>query len=126
MAAQRRRLVAGLCLILVAGFWAAIASEAEEAPRAQINLSIVAKAESALTGAVVKDPQGTEIGRVQGLTRGSDGEIKTVQIARTGGSQGGGVIALDARPMVYLPKDNAIVTPVSRATTDKLPPISQK
>jgi hypothetical protein len=126
MAARRRKLIAGICLAFTVGVWAAIASQAEEAkPQAQINLSIVSKAETSLSGATVRDRQGAEIGRVHGLTRGVDGEIKTVQVARTESGRANGVIALDARDMVYLPQENAILTPVNRATAATLPAISQ-
>lgn len=93
--------------------------------RAALGLSEVDRAESTLTTATVKDRRGAELGRVHGVTRGADGEIKTVQVTMAAGGEGPAdderIIVLDARGAIYLPQSNEIRTSVTRAQARTMP-----
>ncbi len=56
-------------------------AEPQEKHQGAVELSQVDKPESTLATAKVRDRQDAEIGAVHGMTRGVDGEIKTVQVA---------------------------------------------
>jgi hypothetical protein len=75
----------------------------------------------------VEDREGVELGTVHGLTRGADGEIKTVQVALADPGHKGrsGVVALDAQSMVYLPQPRVIQIPASWSDIVQLPRIGQ-
>ena len=129
MIAHSRSFIIGAALSAGLGIFVALSSEAEESTgvgRAQVRLSEVDNAESTLTTAMVKDRQGAEIGRVHGMTRGADGEIKTVQVTlgRPSATETG-VVALDARDMVYLPQPNVILASVSREEASAMPRLAQ-
>jgi hypothetical protein len=115
----------------------ALSSEAEETPslhKPAVNLSEVDNAESTLTTARVKDRDGVQLGQVHGITRGVDGEIKTVQVAldpkpaaspkpAPKGSED--VVALSAHDMVYLREPNVILASVTREEAEALPRLAQ-
>jgi len=117
----------------VAALLLAVSSQAEEsAPlraKPAVSLSEVDNAESTLTTARVKDRDGAQLGSVHGITRGANGEIKTVQVALDQAPATAGrsetVVALAAQDMVYLREPNIILVSITREEARSLPRLEQ-
>ena len=88
-------------------------------PETGIGLSDVSNAENTLVTAKLKASDGGILGQVHALTRGTDGKIRTVEIALNNGP----VVALDAGGLVYLSNRNLILTPLTANQVRSLPPL---